>query len=137
MPCDYKRYPKNWRELVAARLALAGHRCECAGECKSLHLGGRCGAPNGALVQRRKDALSLWVLAFCESETPTHHRPVKVILTTAHLDRDPSGDDLSRLRSFCQLCHLRYDSQQHGANAAKTRRSKRQQKQLALPGGAR
>ncbi len=38
MPFDRKRYPAHWRELVAARLALAEHRCECSGECRSLHL---------------------------------------------------------------------------------------------------
>jgi len=44
-----------------------------------------------------------------------------VVLTVAHLDRDPSGDDPARLRAMCQRCHLRYDRAQHAASAARTR----------------
>ena len=35
----------------------------------------------------------------------------KTVLTIAHLDHDPRGDDLDRLRALCQRCHLTYDNQ--------------------------
>ncbi len=134
MPFDKRHYPSNWAQLRAARLALAGHKCECGGECGHYHPHGRCNAPNGLLVQRRKRALGLWVLAFASAATQGYEAPVRVVLTTAHLDRDKS-DDLTRLRSWCQLCHLAYDAAQHGANAAKTRRERRHKGQLPLQGG--
>ena len=37
--------------------------------------------------------------------------PLKVVLTIAHLDHDPRGSDLDRLRALCQRCHLTYDNQ--------------------------
>ena len=49
----------------------------------------------------------------------------KVVLTVAHLDHDEANCGLENLRALCQRCHLRYDLQQHMANAALTRRRKR------------
>lgn len=37
-------------------------------------------------------------------------RPTKVVLTIAHLDQDPRGDDPERLMALCQRCHLTYDA---------------------------
>jgi hypothetical protein len=45
----------------------------------------------------------------------------RVVLTTAHLCRDARCADPSHLRAMCNRCHLRYDQQQHRANAARTR----------------
>jgi hypothetical protein len=53
-----------------------------------------------------------------------------VILTVAHLDRDPAGTDPTRLRAMCQRCHLRYDHEQHMRNARATR--KRRSGQLEM-----
>jgi hypothetical protein len=50
---------------------------------------------------------------------------IKVVLTIAHLDRNPGNNDVERLRALCQFCHLRYDRHEHGKNAAATRRRKR------------
>jgi hypothetical protein len=33
------------------------------------------------------------------------------VLTVAHLDQDPRGDDIDRLRALCQRCHLTFDAQ--------------------------
>ncbi len=40
---------------------------------------------------------------------------IRVILTIAHLDHDAENHDvaLDRLKAMCQLCHLRYDKQEH------------------------
>lgn len=50
---------------------------------------------------------------------------VKIVLTCAHLDHDPTHNDDSNLAALCQACHLRHDAQQHADNAAETRRNKR------------
>ena len=41
-------------------------------------------------------------------------RPVRVVLTIAHLDHDECNHDvkLDRLAALCQLCHLRYDAKE-------------------------
>ncbi len=41
-------------------------------------------------------------------------RPVKVVLTIAHLDHDETNHDvlLERLMALCQVCHLRYDAKE-------------------------
>lgn len=44
---------------------------------------------------------------FCE---PAEPREITVVLTVAHLDQDPRGDDIERLRALCQRCHLTYDN---------------------------
>jgi hypothetical protein len=46
----------------------------------------------------------------------------QVVLTTAHLDHDPSNCDDDNLVALCQRCHLGYDAQEHARHAAVTRR---------------
>lgn len=92
-------YPKDWKQIVAAVAERSGGQCECSGECGVDHEG-RCSAVN------------------YEAHPVTGS---KVVLTTAHLDHDPTGRDLLRLRHMCQRCHLRYDRDHH----AETRRSRK------------
>ena len=40
----------------------------------------------------------------------------KVVLTIAHLDHNPTNNDPSNLRAWCQKCHNTYDSRQRAAN---------------------
>ena len=50
----------------------------------------------------------------------------RVVLTTAHLDHDElDTQDISRLRAWCQRCHLTYDAKHHAQNARKTRHSRK------------
>lgn len=127
MPWNPKRYPKDWKAIVAGIMERSGSRCECHGEC-GLHCttGGhrRC-------VER-------------------HHEPAKfakgrIVLTCAHLgvpkqDGTP-GDKHDKmdcrpenLRMLCQRCHLRFDLDEHVRNAKATRERKRWKNQLALNG---
>ena len=102
-------YPHNWRLLSwAIRFSRGKGRCECTGQCGDHHPGGRCPERHG------KPALT--------------HRG-RVLLTTAHLDHDPTNNVPENLRGFCQRCHLRYDRFQH----AKERRKTRLRGQLSLP----
>lgn len=41
-------------------------------------------------------------------------KPVKIVLTIAHLDHDETNMNVSddRLKASCQLCHLRYDAKE-------------------------
>lgn len=108
MPMDRSQYPDDWEAISQrVRFERAGGRCECRGECGNKHetneeLNGevswsrritdRCGAVHGELI-------------------PLNPKGSLVVLTTAHLDRDPSGTDESHMRAMCQRCHLAYDAQ--------------------------
>lgn len=111
MPCDYKKYPKNWfTEIRPSVLNRADNKCE------------ECGVPNYALIFRphkNKPDWKLWPEGM-ESETLSldGFKSVKIILTIAHLDHDKDNHEVSidRLRAWCQRCHLRYDMNHHVAN---------------------
>jgi hypothetical protein len=60
----------------------------------------------------------------------------RVVLTTAHLNHDPSCGDLEQLRHMCQRCHLAYDAALHATHARQTQQRRREEAgQQRLPGG--
>ena len=97
MPCDYRKYPENWKDIRDLVLKRAGNCCEGSPAYPD------CRAKN----------------YFPHPVTGSH-----VVLTIAHLDHNPESDDVSRLRAWCQRCHLTYDAKFHAENAARTRRAK-------------
>lgn len=93
------RYPDNWKEIVAAVRGRSGDVCE--------------GSP-----------------AYPDCRAVNHQpHPVTgsmVVLTTAHLAHDDlETQDISKLRHWCQRCHLTYDAEQHARNARETRRNRK------------
>jgi hypothetical protein len=113
MPIDYKKYPPNWKtEIRPAVLKRAANKCEW------------CGFANGQIVYRcRIDKKMQWFPTMEDIyeqglEKPLAdfwaERPVKVVLTIAHLDHDELNHDvkLERLAALCQLCHLQYDAKE-------------------------
>lgn len=99
----------EWRAMRAAIGERSGWRCEGSPkfpECRATH-----GTPNPATGSI-------------------------VVLTVAHLfDDDHATRDLTRLRHWCQRCHLVYDGKKHAANAAATRRRKSPQGDMLDPPG--
>lgn len=115
MPIDYKRYPPNWKtEIRPAIMKRANNTCEADG----------CNFKHGQIV------FSTWVgkkKGWFDSEANLRaavkdegliafalEKPVKVVLTIAHLDHDETNWNVSldRLKAMCQLCHLRYDAKE-------------------------
>ncbi len=99
MPCDYSKYPGNWKSLRLQILERSDNKCE--------------GIPK---------------YPDCRAENYQPH-PVtgsRVVLTIAHLDHDITHNNLSNLRALCQRCHLSYDSKHHANNARKTRKLKKE-----------
>jgi hypothetical protein len=137
MPIDYSRYPADWKAISRRiRFERAGGKCEW------------CGAPNGLYVIRRDDGtFKTWTN--CEQDRDTrgvfwlawqeedgeicsdydtfrgNDRPIKIVLTVAHLDHDTTNNDDSNLAALCQRDHLRHDAQHHAKNAAQTRRRRK------------
>ncbi len=101
MPCDYSKYPPNWKTEIRPRiLERADNKCEF------------CGLPNYSYVNKKTRELAL---QFEENS-------IRIILTIAHLDHDPENWNVkdSRLKALCQRCHLLYD---RGNNEQKRRES--------------
>ncbi len=134
-PENRKRYPKNWKtEIRPAILLRAEDYCECRGECGDDHYHERCKAPNGMLIVRHRTVPADWVPWLLDEDLGTNLRgkPVKIVLTIAHLNHTPEDCRPENLLALCQRCHLRLDRFEHAKNAAETRRRRRNEGQREL-----
>lgn len=54
----------------------------------------------------------------CRAENREVHPETgsRVILTIAHLDHDPTHNDETNLRAWCQRCHNTYDAKERAKN---------------------
>ena len=104
-PDNVARYPADWKAIVAQVRERSGNRCEGSPRWPD------CRAANGE---------------------PHPETGSKVVLTTAHLDHTPETRDLSKLRHWCQRCHLVYDAAHHAQTAYMTRRAARNNLELPL-----
>lgn len=132
MPCDYKKYPADWRTVIRPRiLARAENKCE------------QCRVPNGAWVCR-----GMWGGVVCwqdddgniysaENGNPMGESYVgdvwgeqdkglvKIVLTVAHLDHNTENNADGNLKALCQKCHLNHDKEFHQNNSRATRNKNR------------
>ncbi len=118
-------YPKNWKSIVEQVRERSGDRCEWPG----------CNLENHGWIVRNPDGSAVPLI--CEPFDKDLYeveggRVVKVILTTAHLDHDPTNCDLSNLKHWCQMHHLRYDAKHHAETARKTREAEYLRRQPVL-----
>lgn len=126
MPIRKQDYPPDWKELSLQVRTEANWRCEW------------CGAPNGEAIRRYKSVPFRhpnypgqdYVVWFTVQETDgsyvdpktlswarlRFHGLTRIILTTAHLDRNSQNNARSNLAALCQRCHLRHDIRQHITN---------------------
>lgn len=130
MPCDYKKYPTNWKsEIVPAILSRAGEvkdgkKITKEAVCEF------CGVINHSYIYRSG---SDW--EYCKDWLRTKERGAgfyltrgdgrsKVVLTIAHLDHDAENHSVTydRLKALCQGCHNKYDA----PFRAKNRKEKRE-----------
>lgn len=98
-------YPKNWREISRRiRFERAGGKCE------------RCAAPHNKW--RRSDSdyfydsledAALGAVNIHEDEA----KLTRIVLTTAHLNHDPTDNREENLAALCQRCHLAHDQHHH------------------------
>lgn len=105
MPIDYKKYPKDWKQIRERILKRANNCCE------------RCGYENGMkIISFKFEGKTSWIPydEFKDKMNDIVFKIVKVVLTIAHLDHDETNHDVKddRLKAMCQLCHLRYDSEE-------------------------
>lgn len=130
MPCDYSKYPADWKERRARILARAENKCE------------HCGLLNGLLGWRFPSGRWITPEQFAGDYLTPEEEDVaekvlaknayRIILTIAHLDRTGAPGTIDgpldcpddRLAALCQACHLHLDRFRHQAKAAATRRAK-------------
>lgn len=111
-PENKHRYPRDWKQIRAAILDRAGHRCE------------QCGIPNHAW---RNKSTGAWTedIGRVDAWVFDGYKTVRIVLTIAHLDHTPENCDPDNLSALCQRCHLRYDIPHHQHTAYRTRRAKK------------
>ena len=138
MPMKRHLYPADWEAIsLRIRKERAGGRCECTGECGSDHYrhvfdvlveNRRCGAPNTETVLRDRQHPERWTLhegcSLCLGGDD-ECKPIRIVLTVAHLNHDTRDNRDENLKAFCQRCHLRMDAHLHATNARATRRRRR------------
>ena len=114
MPIDYSKYPKNWLSEIRPRIMQrANNKCEICGlEHKSTVY-----AIKLYIRDKQYKWRSLWFRNKQDAEREDLHgnmKPVKVVLTIAHLDHDENNHEITddRLMALCQICHLRYDAKE-------------------------
>lgn len=126
MPFNRSRYPDDWEEMRAAVLKRAGNCCE------------ECGVPNHAFIESGR-LFDRWLVVLDEHVDDDPTRPgrklwdyttgesvTRIVLTIAHLDNDPETcRALTRLRAWCQRCHLNYDRPRHIAKRRARRHAAR------------
>lgn len=138
MPCDYSKYPANWKtEIRPAILKREGNKCKF------------CNVQNGSIICR-----GFWrifsngklypVYQYEDGQifnadtgeylgdsyvgdvfTDEKQKVTKVILTIMHLDHDVTNNDYENLAAGCQRCHLKHDKQEHTKNAKATIKKKK------------
>ena len=119
---EQDRYPSDWSQIRARILRRAGGRCEFP-----MVDGSRCNAPDLTIVHRSLGNPEVWGLG--EVDFGDCYQ-VKVVLTVAHLNHQPEDCADDNLRAGCQLHHLRHDAKHHAMNAARTRRTQLNNREL-------
>jgi hypothetical protein len=126
MPIKRSDYPPDWESLANQVKTEAGWRCEW------------CGAAHGQVGKRLKSG-ALWIHTsvteydgFGQPVTVDastlswkrlkYHGLTRIVITTAHLDRNTHNNHRDNLAALCQRCHLRHDILQHIANRRYGRR---------------
>ena len=121
MPCDYKKYPANWKSEIRPRiLARAGNKCEI---CQVENCAEGYRFPSGRFVTIDEYA-RCWLdpqdEAACEKVLSKD--PIRIVLTIAHIhDPDPLNCADDNLKALCQRCHNKLDAPMRAKHAAETR----------------
>jgi hypothetical protein len=114
------RYPANWKEISDRIREREGHKCKW------------CDAPNGIFIYRPDKDSAQWKVwpEGMESEALSidGYKPIKIVLTVAHLDHIPENCSDDNLAALCQRCYNRYDM----PNRVKNRKEKKLKAQPEL-----
>ena len=109
-------YPIDWQQLTdMIRFERAKGRCEqcCRPHGKHVyHLGDGRWWDEDEERWRDGQGRRLRLKAIPAEDNPVF-RATRVVLATAHLDHDPTNNDVRNLKAFCQRCHMIHDREEH------------------------
>ncbi len=134
MPCDYSKYPRDWKEIRKRILERDNHCCKvCKVKNKELIFRGFLDKEEvfqdgyGQIFDANTG--EYW---FCDPTADIvplsgkeDQKAIRVVLTIAHLNHDTNDNRDENLAALCQLHHLRHDSGLHKANTRKTNEKKK------------
>ena len=136
MPIDYKKYPSNWKtEIRPAILQRANNCCEFC-NVKNYSEGFRNKEGHFYTTEFVVEELGSTGLDMFEDELfhcvqkDGKVKPIKIVLTVAHLDHNISNNQYSNLKALCQLHHLRHDIEHHRKNSRATNEKKKRLQSL-------
>lgn len=127
-------YPADWKRISLEAKERAGWKCQHAGCTARQYAAGEWIRWGGDSVPRWREVIAP-AATFAESRQAAAeadwerahlgNRPlVVIVLTTAHLNHDPTDCRPENLAAMCQRHHLAYDHDHHRANAQATRRAR-------------
>lgn len=119
-PENRDKYPDDWEEISRRiRFERAGGKCEW------------CGVKHGATGVRESDGTFRELEGMdCEVAALDGEKVIKICLTVAHLDHDPTNNNEENLKALCQRCHNRYDAPMRRAGIQRRRDDARGQQRL-------
>ena len=99
-------YPPDWKAISQRiRFQRAGGKCE---QCGAPHLGWRRSDAEGLFFRTAEEAVLFAVNTHEDDAAIT-----RIVLTTAHLNHDPTDNSEENLAALCQRCHLAHDLKHH------------------------
>lgn len=125
-------YPDDWKAISHAAKERAAWACVHPGcTAKQYDYGYwqgeparwvRIGGPMASYSEARQHAADEHWTRF--GDEAGDYKILVIVLTTAHLDHDPTNCAPENLAPMCQRHHLAHDHDHHRANAQATRRAK-------------
>ncbi len=90
MPMQRERYPSNWEEIALKIKTEANWQCEnCGRKCKKVG--------------------ESWEEFEVRTGQKITEKRMRFVLTVAHLNHIPEDCRPENLKSWCSVCHCRYD----------------------------
>lgn len=131
---DKSLYPKEWKEIRQRILERDNHCCKTCKVQNGIHVfrgtweGEEVFQTADAKVYRTTDGEFLtenpWACIEPSTGDPAQVA-IKIVLTVAHLNHDPTDNSDENLAALCQYHHLKHDHQHHMKNAKETRNKKK------------
>lgn len=134
MPCDYSKYPSDWKQIRERILKRENHCCKfCHVDNHAcVHWNDQTKVYEPAAGNQYTDGIGQGEHGYKASRLVADHwnsmgegaKWIVIVLTIAHLNHDTKDNREENLAALCQRCHLNYDKELHAVNARTTREKK-------------
>jgi 5-methylcytosine-specific restriction endonuclease McrA len=128
MPIDYKKYSPSWKTKIRPDILERDNHCckECGVKNYSVGYWGIDGRfYDAGTIFNALEETGYDYFAHELSNVNCMQKPIKIVLTIAHLDHDVTNNNYANLAALCQRHHLAYDKEYHMKNSRETNRVKK------------